>query len=89
MIEGYALTVNAGNAYALDVETTNEAYALEADHVTVIMPETYAGAYTITPTQETQTIPVAGYKMADNFTVEPIPNNYGLITWNGACILIT
>lgn len=43
----------------------------------------YAGPYEATPTQETQVIPVLGYQMAQDFVVNPIPSNYGLITYNG------
>lgn len=43
----------------------------------------YDGEYEATPTQETQVIPVLGYQMAQDFVVNPIPSNYGLITWNG------
>ncbi|MCR5372701.1 MAG: hypothetical protein K6E41_04470 [Solobacterium sp.] len=51
--------------------------------------EYYTGPYEFTPTQETQIIPI-GQKMASgNITVNPIPNNYGLITWNGAVLTVS
>lgn len=49
----------------------------------------YNGPYTVTPTQETQVLATEGYKMTDNVTVNPIPSNYGLITWDGSKITVS
>ena len=49
----------------------------------------YEGAYTITPSAEAQTIPVAQLLMRQDITVEAIPDNYGLVTWNGAYLTIS
>lgn len=43
----------------------------------------YSGAYSAIPTQEQQEFATAGKMMRDHFIVEPIPQNYGLITYNG------
>lgn len=52
-------------------------------------PQPYEGDYVVTPTQSTQTLSTAGMKMTDNVTINPIPSNYGLITWNGAFITVS
>lgn len=49
----------------------------------------YEGAYEITPTSETQTLNTANLSMAQNIVVNPIPNNYGLITYNGGYITVS
>jgi len=49
----------------------------------------YTGVTTVTPTQTTQTLPTAGYLLTENITVEPIPSNYGLITWNGSVLTVS
>ena len=49
----------------------------------------YQGAYTITPSNQAQTLPTAGASLAQDITVEPIPSNYGLITWNGSVITVS
>ena len=49
----------------------------------------YDGPYEVTPTQHTQTLATIGRKMADNVTINPIPSNYGLITWNGSVITVS
>lgn len=44
----------------------------------------------VTPTQSTQMIePSEGYVGLKAVTVKPIPNNYGLITWNGSVLTIS
>lgn len=49
----------------------------------------YEGEYEVTPTQETQTIPIQGMLATHNITVNPIPGNYGLITWNGSTLTVS
>lgn len=49
----------------------------------------YEGAYEVTPTQETQILETAGLVMNSNVTIEPIPSNYGLITWNGSVLTVS
>lgn len=54
-----------------------------------IYPTSYSGAYAVTPGAEAQVLPTAGLMMTQNVTVEPIPNNYGLITWDGHTITVS
>lgn len=49
----------------------------------------YEGPYEVTPTRETQTLATSGMSMSANVTVNPIPSNYGLITWDGAKLTIS
>ena len=51
--------------------------------------EIYAGGYDFTPTQETQTVYTKDKTLLDDITINPIPNNYGLITYNGAYIIVS
>lgn len=53
-----------------------------------LVPE-YEGAYSITPTEQAQVIDVKDMKMKDNIVVDAIPNNYGLITWNGITLTVS
>lgn len=50
---------------------------------------TYDGDYIITPTQSEQVLQTADLLCTDNITINPIPNNYGLITWNGSVLTVT
>lgn len=48
----------------------------------------YTGAYEYTPTTETQVVPIKGKTATTNIKINPIPNNYGLITWDGSTLRI-
>ena len=49
----------------------------------------YTGETTVTPNLETQVLETANKVVFQNITVNPIPNNYGLITWNGAILTVS
>lgn len=54
-----------------------------------ISGEPYEGEYTVTPGQTRQVLETNGKVMANNVVVNPIPQNYGLITWNGSVLTIS
>lgn len=54
-----------------------------------LKPATYTGAYEFTPTSEVQIIPTAAQMLEQNITINPVPNNYGLITWNGSTLTVS
>ena len=49
----------------------------------------YEGSYDITPTTERQIIQMAHKEAIQDLIIEPIPQNYGLITWNGSYITVS
>lgn len=49
----------------------------------------YEGEYEYTPTNEVQEIPIAEKVATTNIIINPIPSNYGLITWNGSVITVS
>lgn len=49
----------------------------------------YTGDYTITPSAETQILRTNNLRMTDDITINPIPSNYGLITWDGSTITVS
>ena len=51
--------------------------------------QTYTGEYEATPSAETQTLNTEGLRLTRNVTVNPIPQNYGLITYNGAVLTVS
>ena len=51
--------------------------------------EHYHGEYTWTPSAVAQVIPAAGLVAEQDFVIEPIPNNWGLITWDGTTITVS
>ena len=51
--------------------------------------EAYTGEYEVTPSSETQTLDTTGKRMTRPVVVNPIPSNYGLITWNGSFLTVS
>lgn len=49
----------------------------------------YSGAVEVTPSQETQILQTADTILLENITINPIPSNYGLITWNGIALTVS
>lgn len=48
----------------------------------------YDGDYSATPSEGSQTIPTALKLMAHDFVIQPIPSNYGRISWNGSTLSV-
>ena len=51
--------------------------------------EPYVGNYEVTPTTEDQILHTNNFRMTRDLTVKAIPNNYGLITWDGTTITVS
>lgn len=49
----------------------------------------YEGSYEVTPSNEKQIFSTTLKTMIEDFVVNPIPSNYGLITWNGLGIKVS
>lgn len=83
------LTVNTNETAVLNV-TGSESVGLEAEPSILIDHSTiYEGAMEWTPSAQAQTIEIANKKAQDNIVINPIPNNYGLITWNGSILTVS
>ena len=52
-------------------------------------PPYYSGSYDITPSGAAQVVHIDGLRAAHDIIIEPIPSNYGLITWNGSVITVS
>ena len=48
----------------------------------------YDGGYEVTPSEEAQTLNTAGCVLSKDIVVDPIPLNYGRITWNGTVLTV-
>ena len=57
--------------------------------VEIVQTNPYTGPYTFTPGQEAVVIPTADRYLTGDITVGAIPNNYGLITWNGSFLTVS
>ena len=49
----------------------------------------FEGPYEVTPSGSIQILPIEGMRATSNVVVNPIPHNYGLITWNGSYLTVS
>ena len=49
----------------------------------------YQGPYEFTPSSEAQIVSVSHTIPISDITINPVPSNYGLITWNGATLTVS
>jgi hypothetical protein len=49
----------------------------------------YEGDYEFTPSDQTQTVAIEGLMARQDIVINPIPSNYGLITWNGSTLTVS
>lgn len=49
----------------------------------------YTGQTEITPSTTEQVLATAEKVVARNIVINPIPSNYGLITWNGSTLTVS
>lgn len=83
------ITVTSGKPVEIQLEP-DESGGVEFTIGTGVAPgETYNGPYTVTPSKQTQILQTRNLTLTGNITVNPIPQNYGLITWNGAFLTVS
>ena len=54
-----------------------------------IYPSPYVGEYEVTPSALEQILATNGLMMTGNVKVNPIPSNYGLITYDGTKLVVS
>ena len=83
----------AGQQRAARIRAPAQAIArtveIEALPVRRVDTDPYEGPYEVTPGPEAQTLATENLRMTGNVTVGAIPNNYGLITWNGSTLTVS
>ena len=50
---------------------------------------TYTGVTEVTPTTTEQVLDTSNKVVTRNIVIDPIPSNYGLITWNGSTLTVS
>lgn len=86
---GTLAQVRQGDIHIAGV-TSGAVRPVRVETATVVYPyEHYTGAYEITPAAAAQTISTKDKLMADDIVIKPIPQNYGLITWDGSTLTVS
>lgn len=83
--------IDVGEEIAFDIADGQAVEFGEDEYIAVVSTEapTYDGPYEAVPTGATQTFSTGGKVMASDFTVAPIPSNYGLIEWDGSVLRVS
>ena len=88
MAEFTATFTDGGNFSA--VFLSEEAFGIDfGEVIKVTDAEYFDGAYDYTPTNEAQVIEIEGLAARQNITIEAIPENYGLISYNGSSLMVS
>ena len=74
-------------AYALDAESSTYEVDVETGIIAGGIP--YTGDFEFTPNGQVQTIASAMRTFDRDVVINPIPSNYGLITWDGSIITVS
>ena len=76
----------------VDAELTPNIIEADAELTTKIeyseLPS-YDGMTEVTPSSETQILETRNMALYENITINPIPSNYGKITWDGSTLTVS
>ena len=79
--EQYDVTVSGGEDIGTATDSQIVINRIEADE--------YAGPYEITPSATEQVLETRNKKAIQDIIINPIPSNYGLVTWDGVSLTIS
>lgn len=83
------LSVTTGQPIGLKVQSGGSANMTAVPAIQVIDGEHYQGTYQVTPSSSAQVLETAGLVMDENVVIEAIPQQYGLITWDGNTLTVS
>ena len=84
------IVVGGGRGGTVKIGGAGERHAAITVQGTGMIPAPkYDGPYEFTPTAEEQTVPIAQLQAKQDITINPIPSNWGLVTYNGNVITIS
>lgn len=81
--------IDTGEELDLDVSQSESLEFAVSESFALGGGEKYKGQTVVTPSREEQVLETKGFLLGDNIIVEPIPKNYGLVTWNGVTLTVS
>lgn len=79
--DGVAVSLGVQEPKSVALDMSVGVYAQTGEH--------YHGIYEVTPSSETQILDTDTLILDGNITINPIPSNYGLISWDGSTITVS
>lgn len=78
----------SGSATLTGGEISTPSVTLTGGQLSLATIPIYNGSLSVVPSNETQILQTSGKKIAGNIVVDPIPNNYGKVSWNGSYLMV-
>lgn len=66
-----------------------EKHSVVVESAVIVGGVPYSGSYEVTPSDEAQTLGTSSRMLSRDIIINPIPSNYGLITWDGTTITVS
>lgn len=85
----FPVTFSGGADFRVKFSESAELKAIFTPVIVVHDADYFEGDYEYTPTQAEQTIPIQGKTATQDIIIQPIPSNYGLITWDGSVLTVS
>ena len=86
------LTVSPVKSISLTVEPDQVPVPMQMEQLRVVYDSpypNYTGPTSVTPSAQAQTLHTKDTALLSDITIGAVPNNYGLITWDGTRIHVT
>lgn len=75
---------------SISMDVSHDSQSVEMGMGTeIVMSPKYRGSYEFVPSEERQIVQIEGKMAEENIVIEPIPSNYGLITWDGVTLTVS
>lgn len=84
----FSVAFSGESAFGMTMRDTSERFTMDMGTTTAVHAGAYRGTYTVTPSEEAQTLATEGFYLENNVMIDPIPSNYGRITWNGSTLTV-
>lgn len=81
-------TFSGGSAFTATFGGPENFGAELTETITKYIGDYYEGPYEYTPGEEEQTIPIAEHVATQNIKVNPVPQNYGRLTYSGGILKV-
>ena len=81
------MIINWGATLSGNIKTS--AISLNGGAICGAGQQRYEDSYIVTPTRYTQTLPTSNKLLTSDVIVNPIPPEYGLITWDGVVLTVS
>ena len=81
-------TFSGGSSFTATFGGPENFGAEMTETITKMVAEYFEGPYEYTPGEEEQTIPIAELVATQNIKVNPVPQNYGRLTYSGGILKV-